>query len=87
MAGYKSSVALGEQLLPPEEGTGVNPPRNVRRINVHLQNTINFLDALIRAGTRYELHLQPGQKRMASRENLPNRSGISVILDFFKGNL
>ncbi len=30
--------------------------------NVHLQNTINFIEALIRDGIPYQLYLQPGEK-------------------------
>ena len=54
--------------------------------NVHMQNTINFLDALINANKPYEFHLQPGQKHSfkgdASRTYVDQR-----ILDFFKRNL
>ena len=54
--------------------------------NVHLQNTINFLDALIRAGKPYEFHLQPGQKHGFQGDAL--RTYVNQrILDFFKGNL
>ena len=30
--------------------------------NVHLQNTLNFIEALVRDGKPYELYLQPGEK-------------------------
>ena len=30
--------------------------------NVHLQNTINFIEALVRDGIPYQLYLQPGEK-------------------------
>ena len=30
--------------------------------NVHLQNTINFIEALVRDGKPYQLYLQPGEK-------------------------
>jgi dipeptidyl-peptidase-4 len=30
--------------------------------NVHLQNTINFIEALVRDGKQYQLYLQPGEK-------------------------
>lgn len=30
--------------------------------NVHLQNTINFIEALVKAGIPYQLYLQPAQK-------------------------
>jgi dipeptidyl-peptidase-4 len=54
--------------------------------NVHLQNTINFLDALIRAGKPYEFHLQPGQKHGFGGE-APLTYLDQRILDFFKANL
>jgi len=54
--------------------------------NVHMQNTINFLDALIRAGKPYELHLQPGQKHGFQGE-APRTYVDQRILDFFKQNL
>jgi dipeptidyl-peptidase-4 len=54
--------------------------------NVHMQNTINFLDALIRNGKPYELHLQPGQRHGFSGD-APRTYVDQRILDFFKGNL
>jgi dipeptidyl-peptidase-4 len=51
--------------------------------NVHLQNTINFLDALIRAGKPYEFHLQPGQKH-GFQGDVPRTYVDQRILDFFK---
>jgi dipeptidyl-peptidase-4 len=54
--------------------------------NVHLQNTVNFLDAQIRAGKPYELHLQPGQKH-GFQGNVPRSYVDQRILDFFKQNL
>jgi dipeptidyl-peptidase-4 len=54
--------------------------------NVHLQNTINFLDALIRAGKPYEFHLQPGQKH-GFQEDVPRTYVDRRILDFFKASL
>jgi dipeptidyl-peptidase-4 len=54
--------------------------------NVHMQNTINFLDALIRAGKPYELHLQPGQKH-GFQGDVPRTYVDQRILDFFKQNL
>ena len=51
--------------------------------NVHMQNTINFLDALIRAGKTYELHLQPGQKH-GFQGDAPRTYADQRILDFFK---
>jgi dipeptidyl-peptidase-4 len=54
--------------------------------NVHMQNTINFLDALIRAGKPYEFHMQPGQKH-GFRGDPPRMYLNQRLLDFFKGNL
>ena len=54
--------------------------------NVHMQNTINFLDALIRAGKPYEFHMQPGQKH-GFQGDAPRIYVDQRILDFFKGNL
>jgi dipeptidyl-peptidase-4 len=54
--------------------------------NVHMQNTMNFLDALVKARRLCELHIQPGQKHgfrgEASRTYLNER-----MLKFFKKNL
>jgi dipeptidyl-peptidase 4 len=54
--------------------------------NVHLQNTLNFVDALVKAKVPFELYLQPGEKhgfaRESSRLYLTQRE-----LDFFKANL
>ena len=54
--------------------------------NVHMQNTVNFVDALIRAGKPYELHLQPGQKHGFQGE-APRTYVDQRLLDFFKQNL
>ncbi len=54
--------------------------------NVHLQNTINFLNALIRAGKPYEFHLQPGQKH-GFQGNIPRTYVDQRILDFLKQGL
>lgn len=51
--------------------------------NVHLQNTIDFLDALIRAGRPYDLYLQPGQKH-GFQGAAAQTSRDQRILDFFK---
>jgi dipeptidyl aminopeptidase/acylaminoacyl peptidase len=51
-----------------------------------MQNTLNFLDALIRAGKPYELHLQPGQKH-GFQGDIPRTYVNQRILDFFKQNL
>ncbi len=54
--------------------------------NVHMQNTINFLDALISAGKPYQFHMQPGQKH-GFQGDAPRIYVDQRILDFFKGNL
>jgi dipeptidyl-peptidase-4 len=54
--------------------------------NVHMQNTINFLEALIDAGKPYELHIQPGQKH-GFRGDIARTYVDQRILDFFKGCL
>lgn len=54
--------------------------------NVHMQNTINFLNALIDADKPYELHLQPGQKH-GFQGPVPRSYVDQRILDFFKANL
>lgn len=54
--------------------------------NVHMQNTLNFIDALVDAGRAFELYVQPGQKhgfRGDTVETYLNRR----LLDFFKRNL
>jgi dipeptidyl-peptidase-4 len=54
--------------------------------NVHLQNTVAFIDALVRAGKPYELQVQPRQKhgfRSAESLNFRNRA----IVRFFEANL
>jgi len=54
--------------------------------NVHLQNTINFIEALVRDGKSYQLYLQPGEKHgfsaYSARLYLVNR-----LLSFFEDNL
>jgi dipeptidyl-peptidase-4 len=54
--------------------------------NVHLQNTIDFIDALIRSGKSYEFHLQPGQKHGFDEETAV-RARDRAILEFFEANL
>ena len=54
--------------------------------NVHLQNTINFLNALINADKPYEFHLQPGQKH-GFQGSVPRSYVDERILRFFKENL
>ena len=51
--------------------------------NVHMQNTINFLNALINADKPYEFHLQPGQKH-GFQGDAPQTYVDQRILDFFK---
>lgn len=54
--------------------------------NVHMQNTMEFINALIDARRPFELYLQPGQKHgfsgQTARTYLDER-----LLDFFKTNL
>jgi dipeptidyl-peptidase-4 len=54
--------------------------------NVHMQNTLNFVEALVKARTPFELYLQPGEKHgfvgEAARFYLTQR-----LLEFFKQNL
>jgi dipeptidyl-peptidase 4 len=54
--------------------------------NVHMQNTINFLQALIAAGKPYELHLQPAQKH-GFRGDTPLTYVDERIIRFFEQNL
>ncbi len=81
--GYKSSSPL--------EAAG-NLKANVLLIhgadddNVHMQNTMNFVDALVKAGRPFDLYIQPGEKHgfraPADRLYLNNR-----LLQFFKEHL
>jgi dipeptidyl-peptidase-4 len=54
--------------------------------NVHLQNTLNFVEALVKARAPFDLYLQPGEKHAfageAARLYLTQR-----LLEFFKQNL
>ena len=54
--------------------------------NVHLQNTVDFIDALILAGKTCELHLQPGQKH-GFDEEAAIQARDRRILAFFEANL
>jgi dipeptidyl-peptidase-4 len=54
--------------------------------NVHMQNTMNFIDALAKKGKPYELQIQPGQMHGFSGE-AQNRFLVEQILEFFKRNL
>lgn len=54
--------------------------------NVHLQNTVAFVDALIKAGRPYELQVQPRQKHgFRGKESLDFRN--RAIVRFFEENL
>ncbi|HUI43350.1 MAG TPA: S9 family peptidase [Terriglobia bacterium] len=54
--------------------------------NVHMQNTMNFVEALVKARTPFELYLQPGEKHGFAGE--PSRLYLSHrLLAFFKANL
>jgi dipeptidyl-peptidase-4 len=54
--------------------------------NVHMQNTLNFVEGLVKARTPFELYIQPGEKHgfasEAARFYLTQR-----MLEFFKQNL
>ena len=54
--------------------------------NVHMQNTLNFLEELVKARTPFDLYLQPGEEHgfasEAARLYLSQR-----LLEFFKQNL
>ena len=54
--------------------------------NVHMQNTMNFIDALAKKSKPYELQIQPGQMHGFSGE-AQNRFLAEQIVDFFKRNL
>ena len=54
--------------------------------NVHLQNTMTFADARVRAGRPYELHIQPRQKHgFRGKESLDFRN--RAIVRFFEEEL
>jgi dipeptidyl-peptidase 4 len=54
--------------------------------NVHLHNTMHFLDALARKGIPHELHIQPGQMHgFGGREQ--TRLLAEQIVEFFRRNL
>ena len=54
--------------------------------NVHMQNTLNFVEALVKARRPFELYLQPGERHGFASESarvyLDQR-----LLQFFKANL
>ena len=81
--GYKTSspLAAADQLrakLLIIHGTGDD--------NVHLQNTMKFLDALIQAGRPYELQIQPGQSHGFGGE-AANKFVAQQLVDFFQRSL
>jgi dipeptidyl-peptidase-4 len=54
--------------------------------NVHMQNTMAFVDALTKAGKPYQLEIQPGQKHgFRGRESINFRN--ATIARFFEENL
>jgi dipeptidyl-peptidase-4 len=54
--------------------------------NVHLQNTVAFVDALIKAGKQYDLRVAPGQKHgFRGKAAIDFRN--SAIAKFFEENL
>jgi len=54
--------------------------------NVHMQNTLAFVDALTKAGRPYQLEVQPGQKHgFRGKESLNFRN--QTIAKFFEENL
>lgn len=54
--------------------------------NVHMQNTMSFIDALVKAGTPHEIQIQPGQNHGFGGESA-TRYLNERIIDFFKRNL
>jgi len=54
--------------------------------NVHLQNTLVFVDALVKAGKPYELHLQPGE-RHGFRGKAAIDSRNEAMVTFFEEHL
>ena len=54
--------------------------------NVHLQNTINFIEALVRDGIPYQLYLQPGEKHGFSAYSA-RLYRLKRMLKFFDENL
>ena len=54
--------------------------------NVHLQNTINFIEALVRDGIPYQLYLQPGEKHGFSTYSA-RLYRLKRMLKFFDQNL
>jgi dipeptidyl-peptidase-4 len=54
--------------------------------NVHMQNTLNFVEGLVKARTPFELYLQPGERHGFGSESV--RLYLAQgMLGFFKQNL
>jgi dipeptidyl-peptidase-4 len=54
--------------------------------NVHMQNTISFIDALVKADIQYDLKLAPGQKH-GFRDGSAQEFRNEAIVRFFEENL
>jgi len=54
--------------------------------NVHMQNTMNFIQALVNARCPFELYLQPGQKH-SFRGDVVRAYLAQRLLEFFRQNL
>jgi len=54
--------------------------------NVHMQNTMNFIQVLVKANKAFDLYIQPGERHGFAR--LPARIYVDErVLEFFKQNL
>jgi dipeptidyl-peptidase-4 len=82
-AGYRSSSPLA---YAPDLKAKLLIIHGTSDDNVHMQNTFNFLNALINAGKPYELHIQPGQKHGFAGD-APRTYVDERMLEFFKENL
>jgi len=82
-SGYKTSspLAAAERLK-----SSVLVIHGTADDNVHMQNTMNFIDALAKKGKPYELQIQPGQMHGFSGE-AQTRFLAQQLVDFFKRNL
>jgi dipeptidyl-peptidase 4 len=54
--------------------------------NVHLNKTLHFIDALIKARIPHELQIQPGEKH-SFRSGRPREARDRALLEFFERNL
>ncbi len=54
--------------------------------NVHMQNTMNFVNALVKAKHSFELYIQPGQKHGFAGDTVVTYLD-QRLLDFFKKNM